>query len=256
MKITILGCGSSTGVPAIGCKCPVCLSPDPKNKRTRVSVMVEQGGKQLLIDTSPDMRMQFLANGFCRADAILYTHPHADHLYGIDDVRSINFQLEAPVKAYMDKETHHIISTRFPYVLKMPDLTYGWHRPCLEPVVVGYDKPFTAAGMEMVLFEQTHGKTTSAGVRIGDFAYCTDTNALSDAAFETLRGVKLWVVDCLRYMPAVSHAHLELTLQWIKRLKPKRAILTHMAHDFDYNVLKGELPEGVEPAYDGMVVIL
>jgi phosphoribosyl 1,2-cyclic phosphate phosphodiesterase len=255
MKIRILGCGSSSGVPVIGCNCPVCLSNDPKNKRGRVSVMVEQGGK-LLIDTSPDMREQFLANKISTVDAILYTHPHADHLHGIDDVRSINFHNEAPVKAHMDQVTYEIISRRFGYVFNVPDLTYGWYRPSLEPVIYEYYRPFEAAGMEVLAFEQAHGKGTSAGVRIGDFAYSTDVSDLNDKAFEALKGIRVWVVDCLRYMPAPSHSHLERTLGWIARLKPERAILTHMAHDFDYHTLKAELPPGVEPGYDGMLVEL
>ncbi len=256
MKITILGCGSSSGVPAIGCKCPVCRSPNPKNKRLRVSVLVENEGKRLLIDTSPDLREQFLSNDLCTVDAIIYTHAHADHLHGIDDVRSINYYNNAAIPAYMDEPTLESIRSKFPYVFQPPMPDYGWYRPCMEPIVFTYGVPFVAAGMQVTAFGQIHGKGISAGLRIGDFAYSTDVNELPPPALDALNGVRVWVVDCLRYQPAPTHSHLERTLQWINKVKPEQAILTHMAHDFDYETLLSELPPGVAPAYDGLAITI
>ena len=254
MKITILGTGASAGVPHVGCSCAVCVSSDPRNKRRRVSIHIQQGDSAVLIDTSPDLRQQALDNHISKVDAVLYTHAHADHTHGIDDVRSYNYINQAPLPAYASAECFATLKHNFAYAFLPNTKEYGWFRPSLVPHEVQPLVPFTAGSMTFLPFQQIHGKITSLGFRCGDFAYSTDVNFLPEESFAALAGVKCWVVDCLCRKPAPSHAHLDMTLEWIRRVKPERAILTHMNHEFDYEALARELPEGVEPGYDGMVV--
>ncbi len=256
MRITILGCGASAGVPLIGCDCPVCTSDNPKNTRTRVSVWVEVGGKSLLIDTSPDLRQQALTNNITHLDAVLYTHEHGDHSHGIDDLKRFNFLRQEPLPIYGDDRTMALLQQRFPYVFLEPTPEYGWFRACLVSNTVTPGIPFTVEGVEIIPFEQQHGKITTLGYRIGDFAYSTDVNQLDDTAFAALEGVKTWIVDCQTYSPPFTHSNVERTLSWIERVNPVHAIFTHMGHELEYEELKNTLPEGVEPGYDGMVLTL
>jgi phosphoribosyl 1,2-cyclic phosphate phosphodiesterase len=256
MQVTILGSGASSGVPLVGCACPVCTSENPKNKRSRVSCLIETQGKRLLIDTSPDLRMQCLQNRIPTVDAILYTHAHADHLHGIDDVRMLNYNGSAPIPAYMDALTYEGINERFGYVFQPPIPEYGWFRPCLIPQQIAAYEAFEAAGITVHPFAQNHGRIQSLGFRIGDVAYSTDVKDFPAESERYLEGLQLWIVDCLRIEPAHTHAHLELTLSWIAKYRPERAILTHLSHDFDYEALKAALPQGVEPAYDGLTIVL
>lgn len=253
MKVTILGCGSSAGVPLIGCDCGICTGGNPKNNRTRVSVLVETGGKNILIDSSPDLRQQALREKINRIDVVLYTHNHADHTNGLDELRTFNYLSGESIPVYGDSHTLKSLEKRFHYAfLEKPD--NAWYRPSLVPNVV-VDKPvgsFSAAGVEIGYYELGHGKSKTYGYRIGNFAYSTDCDHISDEAFEALKGLDVWIVDCLRYEPSYSHAHLDLTLSWIARARPKRAILTHMNHEMDYQTLKASLPDGIEPGYDGL----
>lgn len=253
MKITILGCGSSTGVPLIGCKCAVCKSDHPKNKRLRASIAVEIQDKTLLFDTSPDLRQQALAHNVIDVDAIIFTHAHADHIHGIDDIRSYNYRKDAPIPIYADKLTLERLKSQFSYVF-LPRPSPIWFRPCVNPYEIEAGKPFHIDHISILPILQTHGKTHSLGFRIGNFAYSTDVNYLNEEAFRQLHGIDTWIIDCLRHTDSYTHSKLDMTLQWIERLKPKRAILTHMAHELDYETLVNELPEGVEPGYDGMVI--
>lgn len=256
MRVTMLGCGSSSGVPEIGCECAVCRSTDPRNARTRVSIAVEKEGKRLLIDTSPDLRFQAVRAGLSRIDAVLYTHDHADHIHGLDDVRAFNVRADSSITAYADAATCATLRARFPYAF-LPKPEGVWYRPSLILNEISDDlSPFTVAGMEIIPILQEHARTTSLGFRIGNFAYSTDVNGFSEESFAKLENLDVWIVDCLRYTPSYTHSRLEITLQWIERLKPRRAILTHMAHDFDYQTLSQELPPGVEPGYDGLVIEL
>ncbi|MBY0355417.1 MAG: MBL fold metallo-hydrolase [Rickettsiales bacterium] len=254
LHVTVLGCGASAGVPMIGCDCAVCSSADPRNRRSRVSLLIEQYGKRLLIDVSPDFRQQCLNHHVSRLDAILFTHAHADHCHGIDDLRPINHHMGMAIPAYGDPAAMDEILQRFGYAFKEPIAEYGWFRPALIPHILDVDnlKPFQVGDMQVQYFPQVHGKTMTLGVRVGNVAYSTDVNHFPEAAFEYLHNLDLWIVDCLRYSPSPTHAHLEMTLQWIAQFKPKRAILTHMSHDFDYESFARDLPEGVEPAYDGL----
>lgn len=258
MKIILLGTGASPGVPIIGCTCRVCTSNNRKNKRSRVSVYLEHEGTSILIDTSPDMRNQFIDNGLRSVDAIIFTHAHADHTHGIDDVRAFNYQNGKPIPAYMDKETEEGIKSRFSYAFLEPIPNYGWFRPCLQPIEIKINpyEDFKVGSLLVTPFEQIHGKSKSIGLRIGDFAYSTDVNGLPENSLKALKGVKTWVVDCLQYDQAPTHAHLDMALAWIGKIKPERAVLTHMSHVFEYDDLKEKLPPGVEPGFDGMTLDL
>jgi phosphoribosyl 1,2-cyclic phosphate phosphodiesterase len=258
IKIRVLGCGASAGVPLIGCDCAVCRSDNPKNQRTRVSILIEQEGQRLLVDTSPDLRQQCLRHDIRTVDAICFTHAHADHCHGIDDLRPLNFHRGSVIPAYGDPVAMEEIVPRFSYAFKPPVPEYGWFRPALEAHLVDVENwtAFSVGNMRVQPFPQMHGKLTTLGLRVGNFAYSTDVHHLPDKAREILEGVEVWIVDCLRRGASPTHAHLDLTLEWISQVKPKRAILTHMSHEFDYDALKAELPEGVEPGYDGMEIVL
>lgn len=256
MKVTMLGCGPSWGVPRIGGDWGQCDPGNPRNRRRRVSVLVEDAGSVLLIDTSPDLREQLLSAGVRRIDAVLLTHAHADHLHGIDDLRTVNQLMQRPIPLYAAAETLAEIRQRFGYVFDSikPGRQNPFYKPVLEPNPV--EGAFRAAGLDILSFTQDHGFSKTLGFRIEGFGYSTDVIELDDRAFAALAGVELWIVDCIRRRPHVTHSHLEKTLGWIERLRPQRAVLTHMDESLDYETLRRELPAGVEPGYDGLVIEL
>ena len=252
MRIVVLGCGTSSGVPQIGCRCAVCRSTDPRNRRRRCALYIEHAGTRILIDTPPDLREQCLAADIDGVDAILYTHPHADHTNGIDDVRALNQLTEQVLDAHGEAATLDRIRERFGYAFLPPEWDKGFYRPALRACVI--DGPFRVGALEIVPLAQRHGRGRSTGFRFGPFAYSTDCDHLPEASFETLAGIDVWLVDALRDRPHPSHAHLDRTLEWINRVRPARALLTHMSHEVDYADWIARLPPGVEPAVDGMVL--
>lgn len=254
MRVTVLGCGTSSGVPQIGCTCAVCRSPDPRNRRRRCSILIETQGARLLVDTGPDLRQQCLDAGIATIDGLLYTHAHADHVHGIDDLRAINNNLMAPIPAYAHVSVFARIRERFPYVFEGGGGTHGWWRP--EITAYPVEGRFRVRGVEVVAFPQRHGRGVSWGFRVGRFAYSTDTDGLDERAFAALKGVEVWIVDALRDRPHPSHAHLELALQWIDRVSPSQAYLTHMNHEVDYADWAARLPAGALPAHDGLTIEL
>jgi phosphoribosyl 1,2-cyclic phosphate phosphodiesterase len=254
MRVTVLGCGPSTGVPVIGGNWGRCDPSDRRNRRRRVSVLVELGAIVILIDTSPDLREQLLDANVARLDAVLLTHAHADHLHGIDDLRSVNRLMQSPIPLYADAQTLAEVGRRFEYVLKPVEEPGRYHKPVLVPhEIVG---PFELHGVPIVPFVQDHGFSTTLGIRIGEMAYSTDVVELDDKAFAAIAGIELWIVDCLRREPHPTHSHLAKTLSWIARVQPRRAVLTHMDQNLDYRELSAELPRGVEPGQDGLVIEL
>lgn len=254
MRVTILGCGTSSGVPMIGCTCAVCRSSDPRNKRRRCSILIEALGQVILVDTGPDLRMQLLDADVRHIDALIYTHAHADHVHGIDDLRALNNVMHRSIPAYGEAAILGHIRSRFAYAFLESREALGYWRPQLDPIV--FDGPFRIGPVEIVPFRQRHGRSDSWGLRVGGFAYSTDCDHLDEAAFAALEGVEAWVVDALRDSPHPSHAHLERTLGWIERLRPRRSWLTHMNHEVDYEGWAAKLPAGVAPAYDGLIVEL
>lgn len=251
MKITILGCGTSTGVPLIGNDWGACDPEEPKNRRLRPSILVEEGDTAVLVDTSPDMRQQLLDNHVNKLDAVLYTHAHADHCHGIDDLRTVNWMMQKSIDIYATPVTMNELRARFPYVMTSTDGS-SYYKPSVIPHEV--HGAFSIGDLSILPFDQDHGFSRSTGYRFGSFAYSTDVHKMDDAGFEVLRGIRVWVVDSLRREPHNTHSHLAQTLAWIERVRPQRAILTHMNHSMDYRTLCHELPPGVEPAFDGMVI--
>ncbi len=254
MKITVLGCGTSQGVPRIGGKINNgwghCDPNNPKNRRRRVSIMLEEGDTRLIIDTGPDFREQALDAGFTTLTAVLYTHDHADHTHGIDDLRAIAQNMKTEVPVYSNVHTLRILKERFGYIFK--------GRPYYKAICTANEidlNPFSIGDIKDIqAMELAHGAIYSYGYRFGNFCYCTDFHEIPERSEQYLYDLDVWIVDCLREDPHPTHSHLEQTLGYIEKFKPKRAILTHMTAELDYETLKKELPSGVEPAYDGMVI--
>lgn len=259
MKLTILGCGTSSGVPRIGGADGAgdwgrCDPANPKNRRRRASVLVEHNGFTVLIDTGPDLREQLLAARVSRLDAVFLTHDHADHAHGIDDLRQVFHAMGTPVAVYAAAATWDVIRPRFAYVFEG---TRFYAATCTATTL---DGPVTVGSMRVTGFEQNHGNIDSTGYRIDAagraVAYSTDVKALDARADTGLAGLDLWVVDALRRHPHPTHSHLAQTLGWIDQYRPKRAILTHLDQSMDYAELVAELPPRIEPGYDGLVVDL
>jgi phosphoribosyl 1,2-cyclic phosphate phosphodiesterase len=248
VKVTILGCGASLGVPVVGGVWGACDPAEPRNRRRRASILVEEGGTTLLIDTSPDMRIQLLDAGVAAIDAVLWTHPHADHLHGINDLRGLSLTGRRLIQGYAGRDTLDEIHKAFGYIVAGDE----GYRPILAAQEI--TGPFRLGPVAVTPFVQEHKVMKSLGFRFGPFAYSTDVVELDDEAFAALAGVRVWIVDCLREAPHPTHAHLARSLEWIARVRPERAVLTHMSHHTDYRTLAGKLPDGVEPAYDGMVL--
>lgn len=252
MKITILGCGSASGVPLIGNNWGACNPSDWHNLRLRSSVLVEEGDVTLLVDTSPDMRQQLLACELKHLTAVLYTHAHADHCHGIDDLRTLNWLIDGALPVYADAMAMEELKARFAYIFNFHPQGNSFTRPCLEPHVV--DGPMTFGGLRVTPLLLRHGNGQSVSYRFNDFAYTTDVSDLDEEAFQAFDGIKLWVIGCIRERQHPAHGNLDAVLGWIRRVKPERAFLTHMDYSMDYATLKAKLPTDVEPAYDGLVL--
>jgi len=254
MKLVVLGCGTSSGVPRIGGDWGACDPADPRNRRTRASVLVQSETMNILVDTGPDMREQLLSAGVARIDAVLWTHEHADHTHGIDDLRQIFHLRHEPVPCYARQRTLESLERRFRYVF------HGrWGYPPSATIAVLEDE-MTIGGVRVRTVDQPHGGITSSGFRFEadgfSVGYSTDFHEVTQEMEEMFAGVDVWVVDALRRAPHPTHANLAMTLDAIGRIKPKRAILTHMDQSLDYASLAAELPSGVEPGHDGLEVVL
>jgi phosphoribosyl 1,2-cyclic phosphate phosphodiesterase len=258
MRFTILGCGSSGGVPRIGEVWGDCDPQNPKNRRTRCSLLVERIGEagvtRILIDTSPDMREQLLRAKVAKVDAVVYTHSHADHVNGLDDLRQIVFNTHRRVPVWADGATQDALMSRFSYAFAQPE---GSSYPpiCDMHTIRG---PFTIEGaggpISFHPFHAQHGDIDALGFRIGGVVYLPDVLSIPDAAWPMLEGLDCFIVDALRRKPHPTHAHLALTLEWIDRLAPKQAVLTNMHIDLDHSEVEAETPDHVSAAYDGMVL--
>jgi phosphoribosyl 1,2-cyclic phosphate phosphodiesterase len=260
MKVTLLGTGGSAGVPMIGGADGSgdwgdCNPAEPRNRRTRSSIVIETPENQrLLVDTSPDMRSQLLDCRIPGADAILFTHAHADHITGIDDVRILNRIADRPLPAFATAETLAEMTQRFGYAFK-PWQPPHFYRPVLEAKTVLPGDIIETAGLSVRVFAQNHGKIETLGLRIGDFAYSTDVVGLDDTAMAALEGLDTWVVGCfLRKGSHWTHANLNTVLGWVARLRPRRTVLTHMGTEMDWAWMQANLPPGIEAGHDGMVL--
>ncbi|KPF75162.1 hydrolase [alpha proteobacterium AAP81b] len=257
MRVTILGSGTSSGVPRIGGAdgagdWGLCDPKEPRNRRRRVALLVEHDGATILIDTGPDLREQLLAARVMRLDAVLLTHDHADHAHGIDDLRQVFHAMQRPVDVWASSATWAVLRPRFTYVFEGTEF---YPPTCTAQVL---DDVLTVGAMTVTPFAQNHGNIDSTGFRIEAagraVAYSTDVKALYPGS--PLHGLDLWVVDALRRNPHPTHSHLDQTLGWIAEHRPARAVLTHMDQSMDYRTLFAELPAGVEPGYDGQVIDL
>ena len=261
LEVVILGCGSSGGVPRADGEWGVCDPANPKNFRTRCSVLVRRKAADparettVLVDASPELRLQTARAGAKRLDAVLLTHDHADQVHGLDDVRAFFLRQQARIPCWMDYATAHTMMRRFGYIFEGEG---GYPAICTPQALPPHGKAWTVEGPSGAIpvrtFDQDHGGVRSVGYRFGDVAYSSDVVGLDEAAFEALADLDVWIVDALRRRPHPTHAHLDLALEWIERVKPRRAILTNMHIDMDFDTLVRELPAGVEPAYDGLVV--
>lgn len=254
MKITILGCGPSSGVPTIIGDWGSCDPENPKNRRRRPSILVEQDDFHLLVDTSPDIMAQLLDAEAREIDAVLYTHDHADHVMGIDDLRVVRRHMGRNIHVYAEPQTLERLQMRFGYLFSGIQDPEDLYRPILDPHVI--EGAMDIGPFKNILpVEQDHGICASLGFRFGNFAYSTDVVRFPQKSLDSLKGIDIWVVDCLRDGGEhPTHANLDQTLAWIEEVGPRRAILTHMNFQADYETMRQACPAGVEPAYDGMII--
>jgi phosphoribosyl 1,2-cyclic phosphate phosphodiesterase len=252
MKLTFLGTGTSTGVPSIGCDCETCLSNDSKDKRLRVSILIEHAGQKVLVDTSIDFRQQALRAGIKKLDAILITHCHVDHVFGLDDIRPLNFRYGA-MGVYANEIAWTDLKRIFQYIFKPTH--FGGGLPQLIPHTVVKNAPFSIGeDLEITPLEVIHGRLPVIAYRFNDFAYATDLKTIPPESMDGLRNLDVLVLDCVRIKPHTTHLCLEEALAYIEELKPKRAYLTHLNHDIMHQRDKHLLPENVRFAYDGLVL--
>ncbi|MFP5479932.1 MAG: MBL fold metallo-hydrolase [Alphaproteobacteria bacterium] len=258
LSFTILGCGSSGGVPRLGGDWGACDPTNPKNRRRRCSLLVTRedgnGTTRVLIDTSPDMRDQLLDAGVGTLDGVVYTHSHADHMHGIDDLRQVVFNLSRRLPVWADGPTQEALLARFGYAFIQPEGSP--YPPILDLHTIDGPVTVTGAGGPVVLtpFQAEHGAMDALGFRIGPLAYLPDAVEIPETSWSFLDGLDCWIVDALRRKPHPTHAHLALALEWIARARPTRAVLTNMHIDLDYETLKSELPPQITPAFDGMTI--
>lgn len=256
---TILGCGSSGGVPRLGGHWGACDPTNPKNQRRRCSMLVEQsngtGITRVLIDTTPDMRSQLLDAGVGELDAVIYTHSHADHVHGLDDLRMIVFNMKQRLQVWADGDTGNALLDRFGYAFVQPKGSP--YPPICELNTINGDTTINGAGGAITFtpFEVEHGSIDALGFRIGDLAYLPDVSTIPDAAWPHLENLDTWIVDALRRDPHPTHSHLANTLEWIAKANPRQAVLTNMHIDLDYATVDAETPAHVTPAFDGMQII-
>lgn len=261
MKVTVLGSGTSHGVPAIGCDCDVCRSNDPKDRRTRPSILLQLDGtpesafagavRSILVDTSTDLRSQALANDIRRVDAILFTHTHADHVFGIDEVRRFNQMQRAPIACFADAPTVASLRRMFSYIFE-PPAQKGGGLPQLSLFEIG--GAFSLGGWSIVPVPLFHGALPVLGFRVGSFAYLTDCNRIPDASWPLLDGVRTVIIDALRHRPHSTHFSVDEAIDAVRRMGAQRAYLTHICHDLGHAATNAQLPDHVELAYDGLVL--
>ncbi len=253
-RVVFLGTGTSHGVPVIGCDCAVCTSPDPRDRRTRSSILVEWEGRNILVDTATELRLQALRENLRRVDAILFTHSHADHICGLDDVRRFNQLQRASLPCYGNRETLDNLTRQFWYVFA--DTQKGGGKPQLDLIPVEPGQPLSVLGLEVRPIPVLHGRLPVLGYRFGDLAYVTDVSEIPVESLALLEGLDVLVLDALRWRPHPTHFSVEQALAVVERVRPDRAYFTHICHDLGHVETNQKLPPGVELAYDGLAIEL
>jgi phosphoribosyl 1,2-cyclic phosphate phosphodiesterase len=249
-RLTVLGCGTSAGVPLLGCRCGVCRSSDPRNRRTRASVAIQTGDKVFLIDTSPDLREQALQNKLFWIDAVLFTHPHADHIHGVDDLRNYNYLMAKSLPCYGNSWSLDVLQNRFDYIFK--ETQVGGGKPMLGLNLI--EKRTRIAGVPVQPLELVHGKMPVLGYRINDIAYITDCSYIPDRTFSYLKNLDVLVLDCLRPQAHATHLNVEKALALAESIGARRTYFTHMGHEIEYRKFAKSLPRNMYPAHDGLVI--
>jgi phosphoribosyl 1,2-cyclic phosphate phosphodiesterase len=255
MRLTFLGTGTSFGVPQIGCDCVVCRSADPRDKRTRSGAVLEAGGSTILIDTPPELRLQLISGGFTRIDAVVYTHEHADHINGIDDLRIFSVRRREPLPIYGPAETLERLRASFNYIFDDAVRPYeGTSKPSLTLHETQPSRMITIAGVEVLPLAFEHGHLRVFGYRFGDLAYITDAKAIPQADRDRLRGLDVLVLNALWWRPHPTHLSIAEAIEIAQSLGARRTYLTHLTHETGHSQLEAQLPGGILPAYDGLTV--
>ncbi len=252
LQLLFLGTGTSAGVPMIGCKCAVCTSPDPRDKRTRASVVLDYHGKRILIDTTPELRLQCVANDVNWIDAVVYTHAHADHIMGLDDVRRFNAIRKGPLDIYADQLTYDTLDVCFGYAFRPPDPVARVFRPNLVKRLI--EGPFEIEGARWTPIPLMHGQMPILGFRVGQLAYCTDVSFVPEPSYDLLGDLDVLVIDALAWHEHPTHFSIDQAMAVVERVKPKRTLFTHIAHGLPHVETNARLRPGVELAYDGQIV--
>lgn len=254
IEILFLGTGTSAGIPMIGCHCPVCTSSDPRDQRTRPSVVISYGQTRVLVDTTPELRLQCVANGIDRIEAIVFTHGHADHVMGLDDVRRFNAIKGGPIDAWGDEPTHAMLEKCFGYAFRAPSPEQKVFRPHLvRRMITG---PFEIAGVTWTPVPLFHGDMPVLGFRVGNLAYCTDVSHIPEPSYELLKGLDVLVLDALQWKRHATHLSVEQAMEETKRIAPRQALFTHIAHALSHEETNKLLPPGMRLAFDGERVLI
>jgi len=258
LKITMLGCGTSVGIPCLGrAGWGKCDPNEPRNRRQRCALLVQSETTNILVDAGPDIRNQLLPHNLTKIDAVLITHTHSDHVAGLDDLRVFYWPVQVKLPLYATKHHGADILKRLPYMFEKAPGSPSYFQPPLEMKIIAAGNVFQIGDININILHQEHGLTTSLGFIFNDIcAYSTDVSDMPEENFSALAGIPLWIVETLREQPHQSHAHYDLTFSWIERVKPEHAVLTHLGLEADYQTLREICPEGVEPGYDGMQFVL
>ncbi|HUK21479.1 MAG TPA: MBL fold metallo-hydrolase [Gemmatimonadales bacterium] len=255
MRLTLLGTGTSFGVPQVGCDCRTCTSPDPRDKRTRTSALIEADGRRLLIDTPPELRLQLVGADIRKLDAVLFTHAHADHVHGIDDLRAISVRQSNGLAVYGPTDTLAELATRFPYIFDPAIVTpAGTTKPELRAHAIEPDRETDIAGFRVLPFTLPHGSKTVFGYRIGALAYVTDAKTIPETVRAQLAGLEVLVLNALLSRPHPLHLSIPEAVAAAQAIGARRTFLTHLTHETPHAELLGRLPSGIEPAYDGLAI--